>query len=336
MNATAKKLHVVGDAPRCNEELRSWLESYIAEHPHHTTAVLSRHGHIGYSKPALDAYLKGAYGVPKEDGGTGGNVDRVEHAIAQFRERVEGTVRHGFANTFVETRAWKQMQRACATAINENAIVVVYASPGKGKSRSLTEFTVRNMTTAPILVKCSASVTTLYFLQKICHSLNLPERGTAARLEDEIIKNLRKHPRPLFVDQANYLALKALASIAYIWEEARVPVVLVGTTLLYDMFRTVGSEDERAQLASRVAMHFMLSDLSQEEAKAIIKRGLGEDATDENIAEVIKVTQCVHRYLDNAITRILDLKKRNADKLKSGEITMLDIIETAGRRLMIA
>ena len=52
-----------------DEELRRWLERYIAKHPHHSTAVLSRSQFIGFSKRALDAYLEGKYFLPNEDGG---------------------------------------------------------------------------------------------------------------------------------------------------------------------------------------------------------------------------------------------------------------------------
>jgi hypothetical protein len=66
-----------------------------------------------------------------------------------------------------------------------------------------------------------------------------------------------------------------------------VPIVLVGTKELYNLFMNSRmTEDARAQISSRVAMHYLLSELSLAEAKAILKRGLGEDATDEAIAQI--------------------------------------------------
>jgi hypothetical protein len=41
--------------PVWNEELRGWLEGYIARYPHHTTEILSRSQYIGISRQALDA-----------------------------------------------------------------------------------------------------------------------------------------------------------------------------------------------------------------------------------------------------------------------------------------
>lgn len=334
-----EKLRVVGSHQQWDEELRLWLKSYIEQHPHLTTAVLSRSDHIGVSRTALDAYVEGIYFLPKESGGLGvsTNGSKLEKQIRAYREKVEGTVRHGHANTFIETRSYCQLQQACSTAITENVIVVVYGKPGVGKSRCLTEYSVRKMTTSPISILCSTNVTTRYFVQKLAHALGLDDRPPTAKLEDMIAEKLKRNPRPIFVDQANYLNEKSLGTICYIWEIARVPVVLVGTKDLYDLFNSSRlTEDVRAQLSSRVAMHYPLLELSLNEVKGIIKRALGDDATEENIAQIMNVTGGIHRHVDMILPRINELKKhgRNSEKLAKGEITMTDLINTAGRRLM--
>ncbi len=56
---------------RGDEELQHWLQSYINQFPHHTTAVLSRSEYIGVSRAALDLYLAGTYFLPKELGEQG-------------------------------------------------------------------------------------------------------------------------------------------------------------------------------------------------------------------------------------------------------------------------
>jgi DNA transposition AAA+ family ATPase len=335
------KIQIVGDAaPLGDESLRQWLAEYIEAHPQHDTSILQREQFIGMSRTALDAYLNGMYFLPKENGGQG--VDpknsKLERLVRAFRDRIEGTVRHGYAQTFVETRTWLQLQQACSTAINENVIVVVYGKPGVGKTRSLAEYATAKMTgTLPIQILCSRNITTRYFVQKLARAIGLDDRATTARLEDLIAEKLRRSPRPVFVDQANYLNEKALGSICYVWDIARVPVVLVGTRDLYELFITSRlTEDVRAQLSSRVAMHYPLAELTTAEVSSIIKRALGDEATDENIAAIINVTGGVHRHVDMIIPRVNELKKRNETKLKNKEITMKDIIETAGRRLMTA
>jgi hypothetical protein len=129
--------------------------------------------------------------------------------------------------------------------------------------------------------------------------------------------------------------MAAVGTVCHIWEIARIPIVMVGTKELYNLFMNSRmTEDVRAQISSRVAMHYLLSELSLAEAKAILKRGLGEDATDEAIAQIYRVTGGIYRHVDMIIPRIRQLKSLNQEKLASGEVKMSDIIIAAGSKLM--
>ena len=320
-----------------DEQLRQWLKRHVDDHPHQPTAVLARSSNIGVSRSALDSYLAGTYFLPKADGGDGVDpaASRIEHAIRAFRERVEGTPRHGYSRTFIETCTWYQVQEACTTAINENAIVVIIGRPGVGKTRSLIEYAARKMSTAPLSILCSPNITTRYFIQRLAGELRLDDQVTTSKLEDKIIEKLRRFPRPLFVDQANYLKEKALGSICYLWEMARIPVVLAGTKALHAIFTTSKlTEEVREQLSSRIALYYLLAELTLPEAKAIIKRGLGEEATDQLVAQIINITGGIHRHVDMIIPRILDLREKNRTRLESGAVTMEQIVRAAGSRMM--
>lgn len=321
-----------------DEELRCWLKNYIATHPNHPTTVLSHGQYIGVSRSALEAYITGTYFLPKKLGGEGvdPNSSKIEFAIRAFRERMEGSPRHGYIRTFAETRTWFQVEEACRTAINENVIVVIYGKPGIGKTRCLLEYASRKLSTAPVNVLCSPNITTYYFVQRIAQELRLENQSSTSKLEDKIVERLKRYPRPLFIDQANYLKESALGSVCYIWELARVPVVLAGTQALHLMFTTSKMiEEVREQLSSRVAIYYLLSELTLAEAKAIIQRGLGDDANDEVIAQIMKVTQGVHCHVDMIIPRILDLKSRNTQKLEDGDVTMKDIVMAAGMKMRL-
>ena len=90
----------------------------------------------------------------------------------------------------------------------------------------------------------------------------------------------------------------------------------------------------RAQLSSRVALHYMLSELTIEEVKGIVERALGEEATAEMVAQIYNVTGAIHRHVDMILPRILDLKSRNEEKLRTGEVKLREIVNIAGSRLM--
>lgn len=336
---TEAKLKIVGGTKTLgDEELRIWLDEYIKEHTHLTTAELSRSDHIGASRTALDGYIAGTYFIPKENGGMGVNAQnsKIEQKIRAYREKVEGTVRHGYRNSFLETRSWNQFQHACKTAIGENVIVVIYAPPGVGKSRNLQEYKTQKMTTMPIDILCSANITTRYFVQKIAREVGIDDRPPTARLEDLISEKLKKNPRPLFVDQANYLHEKALGTVCYLWEKAKLPIILIGTKDLFDLFTTSRlTQDVRAQLSSRVAMHYPLMELSIEEVKTICRRALGDTATDATVAKLFNLTNGNHRHLDMVIPRVRELTNRNDAALAAGSITMEDVIEKASSRIMV-
>lgn len=111
--------------------------------------------------------------------------------------------------------------------------------------------------------------------------------------------------------------------------------MLASTKALYDRFTTSRlTEEVRAQLASRVGVHYLLPELTVKEVKTIVERALGQEATDEVIAEIYNVMGAIHRHVDMILPRILDLKERNQDKLAGGEVRMRQIIRTAGSRLM--
>ena len=335
------KLKIVGGTNAIgDEELRLWLEKYIEDHPHLPTSVLARDDHIGGSRTQLDAYIAGTYFIPKESGGLGVNPknSKVETNIRAYRERVEGTIRHGYSNSFIETRSWMQFLHACKTAIEENVIVVVYAKPGVGKSRAVQEYSQMKMTTMPIQILCSANITTRYFVMKIARECGLDDKAPTAQLEDRIAEKLKRNPRPIFVDHANYLNEKGLGTICYLWEKARIPFILIGTQNLFDLFTTSRlTEDVREQLSSRVAMHYPLMELSIEEVKSICHRALGKYATNAAVEKLFNFTHGNHRHLDMILPRVRQYAETpdNAALLQNDITYMEDIINKASSRLMI-
>lgn len=334
------KLKIVGDAKQVgNEELRLWLENYINNHEHFSTKELSRSDHIGVSRTALDAYLNGTYFVSKEMGGHGVNPEntQIEKKIQSYRERVEGVIRGGVRNSYLETRLWQQFQYLCKTAIEERAIVIGYGKPGVGKSRALQQYKTEKMTTMPIEILCSRNVTPKYFVQKIAKEISLNHRHSLAELEDLIAEKLKKNaPRLLIVDQANYLDEKSLGTICYLWEKTRIPIVLLGTKDLLDLFMESSlTEDVRRQLSSRIAWHCPFVELSVEEVKSIVKTMLGKHATNEVVKQILEITHGNHRHLEMILPRLDAIFTANEDLLNNGEVQIDTLVQKAGARLMI-
>jgi DNA transposition AAA+ family ATPase len=333
----SSKLSTSGSPPG-DEDLRLWLENFIKENPHLSTKELSRHDHIAVSRTALDQFLDGTYFLSGELGGAGvrnPETSKVQRLIRAYRERVEGTVRENYANTFLQTRCYQTLAGAWEVAMQEKVIVVPYGKPGIGKSRGVLELCVKRSQTRPITILCSRNVNVRYFAQRLAKEAEVSDRGSIPLLEDLVAQKLKRYPRPLIVDQANYLNEKALGTVCHIWEIAKIPIMLTGTKDLFDLFmKSSQTEDVRAQLSSRVAWHYALPSLTASEVKAIVKRALGDDATDEVVAQIIAVTGGIHRHVDMIFPRLNYLKKQNENDLRTGKTSMAAIINTAGARIM--
>ncbi len=213
---------------------------------------------------------------------------------------------------------------------------MVYGRPGIGKSRCLTEYALQKMRTAPITVLCSRNITPRFFIQKLAKELRIERQWTIPDLEEAVAEQLTRYPRPLFIDQANFLHERALGTVCHLWELARIPIVLLGTKALFELFtKSKLTEEVRDQLSSRVALHYLLSELSLKEAKAIIQQAMGEEATDEAIAQIYSLTGGVHRHVDMIIPRIFHLMELNRKALSDGKVKMSQLIALAGARLMV-
>ena len=95
------------------------------------------------------------------------------------------------------------------------------------------------------------------------------------------------------------------------------------------------TEDVREQLSSRIALHYMLSELSPAEAKALIEKILTEEATEQNIGLVYKLTGGRFRNLEFFQPRYVELRELNNEQLKHGEVQTREIIKMAAARLII-
>jgi DNA transposition AAA+ family ATPase len=323
----AAKLQVIKDTGPAayDENLRLWLVNYLEETGMSTTVFAQ---HCGASRTMWDSYIQGTYfGVPDPKNNnqirTTKN-SKCERMLRAYRRRVDG-VDAGNRSEFVKTTAWHQIRTAIETAIEENSITLAYGGFGKGKTRCTNEFVFKKLKTPAVHVICSPNVTARHFLKQIAKSLGFKKFSyTIPELEEEIIAFLQSHPRVLVIDQANYLPPKALGSIAYIWEMSGAPVTLIGTQTLHDnFFNPRMTDDERSQLASRVAMQYPLSGLDVGTVKGICQRVLGKDLATDALVKTIwervggkfndsgDAMSANFRSLEFRLRRLLKLMKKN-------------------------
>jgi hypothetical protein len=123
---------------------------------------------------------------------------------------------------------------------------------------------------------CSPSTTPFSSVKRLAHLVGAAVRQQTHLTEEEIVAKLNRVPKPLFIDQANYLDEKSLGTLCFIRERQRLPMVLAGTKRLYDTFsQSRLTEEVRGRLSSRIALHYLLPGLTQAETWAILQRALG-------------------------------------------------------------
>ena len=91
----------------------------------------------------------------------------------------------------------------------------------------------------------------------------------------------------------------------------------------------------RGQLTSRIALHYLLPELTKVETEAILRHALGEELTDLMVEQIHQVTGGNFRSGDMITPRILEIERRNRQKLADGAVKMDEIIKVAAALLMI-
>ena len=195
------------------------------------------------------------------------------------------------------------------------------------------------MSTVPIQVLCSRNTTPWAFGRVLAEEIGLElPRGTPTLhlLEIELARKLMRSPRPIFVDQANYLQERSLGTLCFLWEKRHIPIVLVGTKTLFENFyQSKLTEDVRGQLASRIALLYLLPELTKVKTEAILRHPLGEEVTNEMVEQIHQVTGGNFRGVDMIIPRIPEIERRNRQKFADGAVKMNEVIKVAAAHLMI-
>jgi DNA transposition AAA+ family ATPase len=130
-----------------------------------------------------------------------------------------------------------------------------------------------------VLVRCLKADTLGTFLERLAFELGLEVRQRRADMLNFIVKELAIHDKPLFIDEADYLAEKTevLETIRDIYDLANVPIILIGYEHLPKKVKRL------PQLLSRISQHvqFQPADYSDIEIMA------------NNLVENVQIAPCL-------------------------------------------
>lgn len=154
---------------------------------------------------------------------------------------------------------------------------LVYGQSGLGKTTAVAWLATRQH---GVFVRCLATTTPSSLIESICKELGIAKRASNVASIESIVEKLAETNRPLFVDEADYIAdtKRLVETLRDIHDLASVPVILIG---MGNLRRTIS---QREQLAGRIAQWVEFQKATQEDVKALA-RELAEVTVQDDLLE---------------------------------------------------
>jgi hypothetical protein len=275
---------------------------------------------------SLAKYLDNLPGCSKE------SVEAALRAYFLKLERIEARARRA---EFIPTLTANLILEKLREADERQALVLLYGPPGIGKTFAIEEFIDRvekqeDPRKAEVLVVTAhAASTPKSLMAALCLRAGIPHQATASTLAESLVRKLKTGHYLVIVDEANHLDIEAMELLRYVYDLARLGVVLVGTLRLYEIF-TDGSRPagELEQLWSRVGICELLPGLTEYEARQMIQNALGRIA-EATTKQILRQTGNSIRRLTKLLERLRELEDINGDR------DLADLLPVAGESFVV-
>lgn len=164
-------------------------------------------------------------------------------------------------------------------AVGMPGMGLVYGASGYGKTTAVAWLATRQH---GVFVRALATTTPSSLCESICKELGISRRATNVATIESIVEKLVVTERPLFVDEADYIAdqKRLVETLRDIHDLANVPVILIG---MQHLRRTVST---REQLAGRIAQWVEFQESTLDDARALAGALTEVEVSDELIARL--------------------------------------------------
>lgn len=163
-----------------------------------------------------------------------------------------------------------------------------------------------------VLLRCLRSDTISTFLERLAMELGLEKRQRKADMINFIVKELAMTNKPLFIDEADYLADKTevLETIRDIYDLSGVPIILIGYEHLPKKVKRL------EQLHSRISQHVAFQKADMQDVQIMAKQ-LVEEVTiaDDLLSELLVQAQGNLRRITTGLATIEKLARSNGLKI---------------------
>ncbi|MDZ4338859.1 MAG: AAA family ATPase, partial [candidate division NC10 bacterium] len=155
--------------------------------------------------------------------------------IRAFRLSVEGPTGISAVIGFRLTRTAQAIFDAYDLALARGEMVVLVGEGGEGKTQAFREIVRRapkKKEPPPVYIACNVFTSAYALALRIAKELCVRRAETAEGTMVHVADHLRYAPRPLIIDEVNYLQRKAVDALRWIRDETGIGILMAGNTSL--------------------------------------------------------------------------------------------------------
>jgi DNA transposition AAA+ family ATPase len=302
---------------RWDEGLRRRLVSFIDQYQ--------------WSYGQISRDMQRFYGKRKDHSKTPGNVGIGESTLYRYAalqwegsqealERLEGKVQgwldhrekgSKLGDVDESVKAAKLIQYGLAEAHQSRKFVVITGPSGMGKTLLTRHFANSRTRGGLIMVECYDGHRPRAFLGDVCEALGESGKGSIDDLIKRAVRALTELPRPLAIDEANFLSDQSINHLVHIWNQTKVGIALLGTEEL----DAIVTSETLQRVRSRLKQVIYLGELSRDEIRQKLVESFGAQEVTAKLVELARVGSFGgFRDLDTIIETAIDYRERNPDK----------------------
>jgi len=201
-------------------------------------------------------------------------------------------------------------------------MALVYGEPGLGKSRTALWWSVKN---DAVYIRSSNMMSGRWFLEELVEELGESTLYKSSDLFNQEVTQLTQYPRPLIIDEIDYLLSdsKAIETIRDIYDRTEVPIILIGMNKANKKFIRY------RHIYDRFSEILKFESFSFEEVKNIVQE-LSEAEIDESGINLIFNHANRFRQIVSIISKAEKVSKANSNLLiteKILETCIKDVLE---------
>ena len=291
MSATSFNIKVDSEGLKWDEDLRQQLISFKDRH--------------NWSFPQISRDMQRHYGRSSGEDGRRSNTGMSSSTISNYANMNWASSQESLEKLEQRLRTWldhreregkdsgideeiasaKLIQHGLAQASSSKKFVTIIGPSGMGKSLLARHFANNRTRGGMVIVESYDGMTPRAFLGAICRALGEPDTGSLDHLINRVSASLVEMPRLVAVDEANFLTYPSINHLIYIYNQAKMGVILVGTSEL----EQVMTEPKLARVRSRLKLAINLDLMSEDEIRHRLEDSFDKKDVTRRVVELARM-----------------------------------------------